>query len=32
VVVPKAGHIPHMERPFVVLDALADFFSAQSPK
>jgi pimeloyl-ACP methyl ester carboxylesterase len=32
VVVPKAGHIPHMERPFVVLDFLAEFFSAQSPK
>ncbi len=32
VVIPKAGHIPHMERPFVVLDTLAEFFSAQSPK
>jgi pimeloyl-ACP methyl ester carboxylesterase len=32
VVIPKAGHIPHMERPFVVLDTLAEFFSAQFPK
>lgn len=32
VVVPKAGHIPHMERPFVVLDSLEAFFTAQFPK
>jgi pimeloyl-ACP methyl ester carboxylesterase len=32
VLIPNAGHIPHMERPFVVLDSLEVFFSAQSPK
>lgn len=32
VLIPKAGHIPHMERPFSVLDSLEVFFSAQSPK
>lgn len=32
VLIPNAGHIPHMERPFAVLDSLEAFFSAQSPK
>jgi pimeloyl-ACP methyl ester carboxylesterase len=32
VLIPNAGHIPHMERPFVVLDSLEAFFNAQSPK
>jgi pimeloyl-ACP methyl ester carboxylesterase len=29
---PKAGHLPHMERPFVVLDSLEAFFNDQGPK
>jgi pimeloyl-ACP methyl ester carboxylesterase len=32
VLIPKAGHLPHMERPFVVLDSLEAFFNDQGPK
>lgn len=32
VLIPNAGHIPHMERPFVFLDSLDAFFTAQWPK